>query len=992
MILVIIGSFFMLNLVLGVLSGEFAKERERMENRRNFSKMREKQQMDREVDGYMAWIEKGEEVKIAEEEETLANNGYKVNFRFTETGPVDGNMFMSGWKQKWTRRERKMRILARKIVKSPQFYWIILFLVFANTLLTATTHHGMPEWWKEILEVTEVVFLAFFSLELLIKLYGLGWHTYFRSSFNTFDCVVVLGSLFEIIYGYYKPDASFGFSVMRALRLLRIFKMTSYWQSLSNLVISLMSSLKSIMSLIFLLFIFLFVFALFGMQVFGGSFNFDGETPSSNFDTFGPAFLTVFQILTGEDWNVVMYDGIRATGGIHGGGIIWSLYFILLVLLGNYTLLNVFLAIAVDNLANAQELTNSAEEEEEEKQIETTKRRASEVQNISPLKANDVVKDMNKLIDHKNARDSTVWENRAQEIRKIQNSETESLKRYLEARANKNSSNNNQPILQAVPEEPEIVPLNPYNSLFIFGPDNPIRVACHFIVNLKHFDNCILVLILISSITLAAEDPIGSPRNEILKYFDFVFTAAFTFELLFKVIDLGLFMHDGAYFRDPGNLLDFIVVCGALVGFALTAQGGLDLGVIKSLRVARVLRPLKSINSLPKLKAVFVCMIKSFQKVVVILMVYGLFMFIFSVIAVQLFNGKFYYCNDDSIKFKKDCVGSFVGEKNEEIDRVWERHAFHYDNVPYAFLTLFVISTGEGWPDVLWNSIAATRVDEAPQRNYNIGVSAFYIVFFIVFPFFFVNIFVAMVILTFQEEGENQADESCLEKNEMNCIEYAISAKPSYMYIPKDANGFNFRFWKCATNPAFDKTILVLILLNTVTLMMSDYRLNATNEKYALSLSILNIIFTSLFTIEFGIKIVGFGVKNYFRDTWNILDFVTVVGSIADIILSFIQAGNLDEKGINLAFLRLFRVARLIKLLRQSEDIRILIFTFVQSLKALPYVLLLIFMLFFIYAIIGMQMFGTIALDPDTFINHNNNFRSFPAALKLLFRQVTLEF
>jgi len=71
------------------------------------------------------------------------------------------------------------------------------------------------------------------------------------------------------------------------------------------------------------------------------------------------------QVLTGEDWNEVMYDGIKAQGGLDGG-MIYSLYFIVLMLFGNYTLLNVFLAIAVDNLANAQELTAAEEEQEEE--------------------------------------------------------------------------------------------------------------------------------------------------------------------------------------------------------------------------------------------------------------------------------------------------------------------------------------------------------------------------------------------------------------------------------------------------------------------------------------------------------------------------------------------------------------------------------------------------------------------------------------------------
>ncbi|KAG7279264.1 hypothetical protein CRUP_033200, partial [Coryphaenoides rupestris] len=94
----------------------------------------------------------------------------------------------------------------------------------------------------------------------------------------------------------------------------------------------------------------------------------------------------------------------------------------------------------------------------------------------------------------------------------------------------------------------------------------------------------------------------------------------------------------------------------------------------------------------------------------------------------------------------------------------------------------------------------------------------------------------------------------------------------------------------------------------------------------------------------------------------------------------------LQDKLINLSFLRLFRAARLIKLLRQGYTIRILLWTFVQSFKALPYVCLLIAMLFFIYAIIGMQVFGNIELNEATAIHHHNNFQTFLQALILLFR------
>jgi voltage-dependent calcium channel N type alpha-1B len=80
-----------------------------------------------------------------------------------------------------------------------------------------------------------------------------------------------------------------------------------------------------------------------------------------------------------------------------------------------------------------------------------------------------------------------------------------------------------------------------------------------------------------------------------------------------------------------------------------------NLSTIKSLRVLRVLRPLKTIKRVPKLKAVFDCVVNSLKNVINILIVYILFQFIFAVIAVQLFNGKFFFCTDESKHTEEEC-------------------------------------------------------------------------------------------------------------------------------------------------------------------------------------------------------------------------------------------------------------------------------------------------------------------------------------------------
>uniref|UniRef100_A0A5F8H0V1 Voltage-dependent R-type calcium channel subunit alpha n=1 Tax=Monodelphis domestica TaxID=13616 RepID=A0A5F8H0V1_MONDO len=930
--LIIIGSFFVLNLVLGVLSGEFAKERERVENRRAFMKLRRQQQIERELNGYRAWIDKAEEVMLAEENKNSGTSALegkemlKLSSFFSILTLLFSFIHLSGTPlarasikstkvdgaSYFRHKERLLRISIRHMVKSQVFYWMVLSVVALNTACVAIVHHDQPLWLTHLLYYAEFLFLGLFLLEMALKMYGMGPRLYFHSSFNCFDFGVTVGSIFEVVWAIFRPGTSFGISVLRALRLLRIFKVTKYWASLRNLVVSLMSSMKSIISLLFLLFLFIVVFALLGMQLFGGRFNFNDGTPSANFDTFPAAIMTVFQILTGEDWNEVMYNGIRSQGGVSSG--MWSaIYFIVLTLFGNYTLLNVFLAIAVDNLANAQELTKDEQEEEEAFNQKHALQKAKEV---SPMSA---------------------------------------------------------------PNMPSI------DSLII-SLSHRIRRACHYIVNLRYFEMCILLVIAASSIALAAEDPVltNSERNKVLRYFDYVFTGVFTFEMVIKMIDQGLILQDGSYFRDLWNILDFVVVVGALVAFALATNKGRDIKTIKSLRVLRVLRPLKTIKRLPKLKAVFDCVVTSLKNVFNILIVYKLFMFIFAVIAVQLFKGKFFYCTDSSKDTEKECIGNYVDHEKNKMEvkgREWKRHEFHYDNIIWALLTLFTVSTGEGWPQVLQHSVDVTEEDRGPSRSNRMEMSIFYVVYFVVFPFFFVNIFVALIIITFQEQGDKMMEECSLEKNERACIDFAISAKPLTRYMPQNRHTFQYRVWHFVVSPSFEYTIMAMIALNTVVLMMKYYSAPCT---YELALKYLNIAFTIVFSLECILKIIAFGFLNYFRDTWNIFDFITVIGSITEIILTDSKVNNLNE---NL----LFRAARLIKLLRQGYTIRILLWTFVQSFKALPYVCLLIAMLFFIYAIIGMQVFGNIKLDEESHINRHNNFRSFFGSLMLLFRSATGE-
>uniref|UniRef100_A0A3B3TPG0 Voltage-dependent L-type calcium channel subunit alpha n=1 Tax=Poecilia latipinna TaxID=48699 RepID=A0A3B3TPG0_9TELE len=960
--LVIFGSFFVLNLVLGVLSGSFSKEREKAKARGDFQKLREKQQMEEDLCGYMDWITQAEDMDELDEDgnprksdstslpasETASENTENIDEEHTNCCQayqllvsfcrrksyfqtfrlLKGSFCLSRTLRRWNRVCRRN---CRTAVKSVTFYWLVLLLVFLNTSLSASEHYNQPDWLTQVQDIANKVLLSLFTVEMLLKMYSLGLAHYFVAFFNRFDCFVVCGGIIETILVELEIMPPLGIAVLRCVRLLRIFKVTRHWTALSNLVASLLNSMKSIASLLLLLFLFLIIFALLGMQLFGGKFNFDEtQTKRSTFDAFPQALLTCFQILTGEDWNVVMYDGIMAYGGPVFPGMIVCVYFVILFICGNYILLNVFLAIAVDNLRSRWKTWI-----------------------------------LSRLIVS-----CFLLRRKKTEGEGEQEAEGE--------------------MADLAPPKEKVLPIPDGSAFFCLSKTNPIRVACHTLIHHHIFTNLILVFIILSSCSLAAEDPIRahSFRNNILGYADYAFTSIFTVEILLKMTVHGAFLHQGSFCRNWFNLLDLLVVSVSLVSFFLHSSA---ISVVKILRVLRVLRPLRAINRAKGLKHVVQCVFVAIRTIGNIMIVTTLLQFMFACIGVQLFKGKFYRCTDEAKSTPEQCKGTFVVYKDGDVshpmvrERIWLNSDFNFDNVLMGMMALFTVSTFEGWPALLYKAIDANGENSGPIYNYRVEISIFFIVYIIIIAFFMMNIFVGFVIITFREQGEQEYKNCELDKNQRQCAEYALKAQPLKLYIPK--NPVQYKFWSIINSTGFEYVMFVLILLNTVTLAVQHYEQSKT---FSYVMDILNMVFTGLFTVEMLLKLLALRLRHYFVDAWNSFDALIVVGSVVDIVVTEFSSGE-DSSRVSITFFRLFRVMRLVKLLNKGEGIRTLLWTFIKSLQALPYVALLIAMIFFIYAVIGMQTFGKIAMQDYTQINRNNNFQTFPQAVLLLFRCATGE-
>ena len=176
---------------------------------------------------------------------------------------------------------------------------------------------------------------------------------------------------------------------------------------------------------------------------------------------------------------------------------------------------------------------------------------------------------------------------------------------------------------------------------------------------------------------------------------------------------------------------------------------------------------------------------------------------------------------------------------------------------------------------------------------------------------------------------------------------------------------------KITRNKTFNVFIFILILLSAILIGIETY--TGIAAKHKLILSLLDRLIITIFALEIGLKIVSNGKKpwNFFSDPWNIFDFVIVAACL-------VPAGDTHF----FAAFRILRVLRILRMITFLPKLRLLIGALVKSIPSMGYIILLIAILFYVYAIVGVFVFG--ASDPMHFGDLHHT-------LVTLFKVLTLE-
>uniref|UniRef100_A0A8C1H473 Sodium channel protein n=1 Tax=Cyprinus carpio carpio TaxID=630221 RepID=A0A8C1H473_CYPCA len=934
----------------------------------------------------------------------------------------------------------KVKEIVNLIVMDPFVDLAITICIVLNTLFMAMEHYPMTENFEHVLSVGNLVFTGIFTAEMFAKLVAMDPYYYFQEGWNIFDGFIVSLSLMEL--GLADVE---GLSVLRSFRLLRVFKLAKSWPTLNMLIKIIGNSVGALGNLTLVLAIIVFIFAVVGMQLFGKSYkdcvckiDSDCELPRWHMNDFFHSFLIVFRVLCGE-WIETMWDCMEVAG--QGMCLI---VFMMVMVIGNLVVLNLFLALLLSSFS-ADNLAASDDDGEMnnlqisviriKKGIAWGKIKVRELVNIIlRRKVTDEAKPLDDMYDRKLnciANHTGLDISRDLDYQKNGNGTTSgigsSVGKYM-IDDDHMSFIHNPNLTICVPiavGESDFENLNTedfsseseaegskevkrkYNVCHFAGCvarykccDVPItegwgknwwflRKTCYLIVEHNWFETLIIFMILLSSGALAFEDVYIEQRKTIriiLEYADKVFTYIFILEMLLKWVAYGFVK----YFTNAWCWLDFFIVDVSIISLIANALGYSELGPIKSLRTLRALRPLRALSRFEGMRVVVNALVGAIPSIMNVLLVCLIFWLIFSIMGVNLFAGKYYYCYNETEKayFEIDTVNNktecfeLIHQNFTEVR--WKNVKINFDNVGAGYLALLQVATFKGWMDIMYAAVDSRKVEDQPKYEDNIYMYIYFVIFIIFGSFFTLNLFIGVIIDNFNQQKKKISQDIFMteeQKKYYNAMKKLGSKKPQKP-IPRPQNKLQGMVFDFVTQQVFDISIMILICLNMVTMMVETDDQSQETENI---LYWVNFIFIVAFTTEFVLKL--FALRHYyFTNGWNIFDCVVVILSIvgmflADLIEKYFVSPTLFR------VIRLARIGRILRLIKGAKGIRTLLFALMMSLPALFNIGLLLFLVMFIFSIFGMSNFAYVKRESG--IDDMYNFETFGNSMICLFMITT---
>jgi hypothetical protein len=734
----------------------------------------------------------------------------------------------------------------------------------------------MKEGWFVALTLGEVGFNIVFTLEALAKIVALGsFMRYIVQPINTFDFLLVVVSDILMVLGLLDinlPNVSF----FRALRLLRAFLMVTRFHRLRLLFRRSAKSLMGTLNVILLLFFFLAAFAIIGMQNFGCevpqckqapgaapgtcldplakctssllcsmfSEEIQGKAACSfsirhNFNTFWNALSAMFVIFTGEDWVEIMTNGMRLHSSVSSIGIYSSIiFFTISYVFFNHIMANLFIAVIIDNFSTSEEVKTDLQESIFQQRMATNLKQRLGKKNKSQEDSN------------------TMQQGDSNDLLAILGKHGEN---------SKEDDDEEDVILFGCLLPPSSTGLE-VKTLRGFARD---------ILENAWYQRSILWSIIVSCVVLILDSPIPEYRRmgrDAAYYINIVTFVLHIVEMFLKILDHGIYWeHPQAYFRVSWNRLDFICILAQALDLADAFPG---LIVIK---VFRVLRPLRLLSRIKLLQILISVLTHSFADCIIIAIIFFFVIVVCAIFAQTLFAGYTYKCSDagkglrvshlaascdhsvdpltcdhlgrhrsPEIDWREDCRGMFLSDHSETLSstsrksapnyylykgdrnevmrpRVWSVDANHnFDDFGSTLHTIMQVWSLNSWPEIALETVDARDYGRQPRFNQRPWVLVFFWIFIIISKFFITPLIVAVMLEHIAQEVHGTAIFTDLQRNWQRFEEKLAHLEPIVKpEVP--INATQRMMWHFVRHHTFERTILTIIVVNTLLMTTDSY-------------------------------------------------------------------------------------------------------------------------------------------------------------------------
>uniref|UniRef100_A0A3P8U4R8 Sodium channel protein n=1 Tax=Amphiprion percula TaxID=161767 RepID=A0A3P8U4R8_AMPPE len=935
----------------------------------------------------------------------------------------------------------KLKDCVKFMVMDPFLDLGITICIVLNTLFMALEHYPMTDEFNTMLSVGNLVFTGIFTAEMVLKLIALDPYYYFQQGWNIFDGIIVCLSLMEL--GLSNVE---GLSVLRSFRLLRVFKLAKSWPTLNTLIKIIGNSVGALGNLTLVLAIIVFIFAVVGMQLFGKNYqdcvckiSIDCQLPRWHMKDFFHSFLIVFRVLCGE-WIETMWDCMEVAGQP-----LCILVFMLVMVIGNLVVLNLFLALLLSSFSSDNLSAPDEDGDLNNIQIAIARIHAG----VSWLGAN-VINLFNQSLKRRKQKPAEV----SQDVKPVAN-HVESNggvfgrygEKYIIPEEDSYMTNPNLTVIVPIAQgesdvefleeeeisessededEKEKISLSEGSTVDLRRPgeeaDNfseldeesmepeecfpdfcmrhcqccnidtsqglgqmwwRLRKTCYQIVEHSWFETFIIFMILLSSGALAFEDIYIEKRKVVKVVLEYA-DKVFSYIFVLEMFLKWIAYGFKKYFTNYWCWLDFLIVDVSLISLVANSLGYSDFAAIKSLRTLRALRPLRALSRFEGMRVVVNALIGAIPSIMNVLLVCLIFWLIFSIMGVNLFAGKFGKCVNRTGFIHSV---SIVNNKSEclsmnDTQFYWTKVKVNFDNVGLGYLSLLQVATFKGWMEIMHAAVDSRGVEEQPVREINLYMYLYFVVFIIFGSFFTLNLFIGVIIDNFNQQKRKISGQDIFMTEEQKKYYNAMKKLGSKKPQKPIPRPANILQAFFFDLASKQAFDIMIMMLIIVNMVTMMVETDEQSEQTESILNKINLAFIVIFTTECLIKI--FALRCYFFTVaWNIFDFVVIILSIVGIVLADIIEKYFVSPTL-FRVIRLARIGRVLRLIRAAKGIRTLLFALMMSMPALFNIGLLLFLVMFIYAIFGMANFAYVKKQDG--VDDMFNFETFGNSMICLFQ------